>query len=217
MLTDALFSILGPICVAVPFVLAIVVLWIPRRLAMRGFESSIDMDGAILLKASNGSVEIRRRNIGIWMVIGVFGLVAVGTTIGLIFNIVDAIKGQSIADLNNPCLALGIILPMAGISFAAYQSLTWASYSFNVDTYTLIVTEKRELSAISFREIECVFLESQIDRRGGRRIAVGLTSGEKTTLGSVSGTGAGKRGQAIADAIASAVAKNVELQPSSRW
>ena len=62
-----------------------------------------------------------------------------------------------------------------------------------------------------------MLLESKVDSRALRRIAVGLSSGEKIKLGSVSGTGAGGRGENIAHAIADSVSTNVERQPSASW
>ncbi|NIM94544.1 MAG: hypothetical protein GTO18_12655 [Anaerolineales bacterium] len=217
MLSDELTCILTFLCWPIPFILAVLALWLPRKFALRGFESSIDMDGSIFLQASDGRIDIRKRNIGIWLAILVFGLILIVPIFGLISTIVDAFQGQPIRDLELFALTLVIIAAIAGMGFRAYRSLRRTSYSFDIETKTLKVTKKGELKSIPFMEIECVYLESDLESRALRRIAVGLVSGEKIELGSVSGTGAGGRGEKIACAIADTISVKVESRPSDSW
>jgi hypothetical protein len=103
------------LCCAIPlFVILggtalLVLFW--RRLATRGYETSMDMDGAMCLKAEDGSLVFRRQTVRSWLYLVILASAEVGALAFLLATLRGLFDPETrLSDV------IGNVLPMIGVA-----------------------------------------------------------------------------------------------------
>ncbi len=190
---------LGSVCCVLPAAVMlavaglVVVLW--RRLAMRGFHTAIDMDGATCLAADDGRLVFRRHSFrnGLYLVIlglALAGLVALAgsTASGLAQQ--TTTLGEAWAGLT---MEMGAGALIAAAIVVLVRSLWRGSASFDARAGVVRVGWGRSAREISFSDVSHIdpglsmTHDFEDDELGVYDIGLVLKDGERLTLGTVSG------------------------------
>jgi hypothetical protein len=190
---------LGALCCVLPLavILAvaglIVALW--QRLAMRGFHTAIDMDGATCLVADDGRLVFRRHSLRNGLYLAILGLALAGLV---------ALAGSTASGLAQQTTTLGeawegLTLEMgAGALIAAaivvlVRSLGRGSASFDTRAGVVRVGRGRSARETPFSDISHIDAglsmrhDFEDQKLGVYDIDLVLKDGERLTLGTVSG------------------------------
>ena len=187
------------LCCVLPFVFLlggtalIVLFW--RRMATRGYETSMDMDGAMCLKAEDGSLVFRRQTVRSW----IYTIIMVFAELGVLAMLPGALRSLFDAEtsfweaIDSVLLLIGVAGLLGAVIYVLFRSLRLPQASLDADDRVLRTGRGRALREISFADISRITVRAvhkgsfEDTKTGALEIGVLVRDKERLPLGSVSG------------------------------
>ena len=196
-------------CAAVLLIGVGLVLW--RRYHMHGYQSEIQLDGASLLKANDGSLVVRPRSLFNLLAIALLSLVVLGLVAWAASTIFAALSGAdtvgNAVEITLLALGLGLMLVVAIISSA--RALFTPAIHLNAGTRLLQLGRGKTARQIPFAKLAHVVADAGPATSVSNQVtSVALqlitTDAETIVLGTLSGEDSEVRGRAesIAESVA---------------
>lgn len=200
------------LCCLVPIALLAVlpfpVIWVRRRLSMRGLKSRFEMDGAVCLEPEQGNVVIRRKKVRSVLLLVFLGLAGVGILLLIPFFIQDRVIADLLAgefrfsEVWEAALAIPFALIfIGGAVISLVRSLSLSAIIFDRQDRVLIVGRGESERRIPFSDLSSVTIEPSQTGAGGLEVEVVRQDGERIALGTLSGPGAAERADGIANLV----------------
>ena len=187
------------LCCAVPLVVVLggtallVLFW--RRLATRGYETSMDMDGAMCLKAADGSLVFRRQTIRS----SIYLLILLLAEVGVLAMLLAAVRGLFVPEagfwdaIDNVLLLTGVAGLLGAAIYVLLRSVRLSRSSLDAGDRMLRTGRGKDRREVPFSDISRVTVRGvhkgslEDTEIGAFEIGVLVGDDEHVRLGTVSG------------------------------